>query len=303
MKTSFDHLTTRQQQDVQTISTLLRDELDAFLQGKTGKRSEFRILKIILFGSQTKGTQVYDPANGYVSDYDILVIVNKAALVDEFEIWSAVEEKVERRIQRPLGLIVHTLTDINQRLHEGQYFFKDIREEGIELYSVDKRELAQPGDLTLAEQKAIEEKHYEQWFESADGFLEVFGIMMGKDLSQKKYINLAAFNLHQATERFYACTLLVATNYLPKTHDIEKLRNACIRQDSRFIQAFADDGIGHASRFQKRSFQRLKRAYVDARYSEHFDITEEELNWLANEVEKLKLLTETVCQAKIAGLQ
>ena len=303
MKTSFDHLTTRQQQDVQTISTLLRDELDTFLQGKTGKRTEFRILKIILFGSQTKGTHVYDPANGYVSDYDILVIVNKPALVEEFEVWSTVEEKVERRIQRPLGLIVHTLADINERLHEGQYFFKDIREEGIELFSVDKRELAQPGDLTRAEQKEIAEKHYDQWFESADGFLEIFGIMMGKDLSQKKYINLAAFNLHQVTERLYACTLLVTTNYLPKTHNIEKLRAACIRQDARFIHPFADDGITQEKRFQKRSFQRLKRAYVDARYSEHFDITEDELHWLANEVEKLKVLTEEVCQAKIESLQ
>ncbi|MBX2808677.1 MAG: hypothetical protein KTR20_08595 [Cellvibrionaceae bacterium] len=34
-------------------------------------------------------------------------------------------------------------------------------------------------------------------------------------------------------------------------------------------------------RFQRRSFQRLKRAYIDACYSEHYAITSEELNWLA----------------------
>lgn len=297
MKKSIDHLTTRQQMDVQTISTILRDELEAYLQGRTGKKTEFRILKIILFGSQTKGTQVYDPANGYVSDYDILVIVNKSALVEEFEIWSAVEEKVERRIQRPLGLIVHTLTDINERLYEGQYFFKDIREEGIEIFSVDKRELALPGNLTLAEQKAIAEKIYEQWFESAEQFFISFQDDMTRSWDKK-----AAFDLHQATERFYACTLLVTTNYLPKTHDIERLRTCCIRQDVRFMHHFPDDGVKKDKRFQKRSFQRLKRAYVDARYSEHYEITEEELIWLAAEVEKLKELTEAVCQAKIASL-
>lgn len=293
MKTSFDHLSPRQQADVSLISTVLRDELDAFIQGRTGKKADFRILKIILFGSQAKGTQVYDPANGYVSDYDILVIVNKTALVDEFEVWGAAEEKIHRRIERPLGLIVHTLMDVNDRLQQGQYFFKDIREEGIEIYAADKRELAQPGDLTLAEQKDIAAKYYEQWFSSAAEFLEKFSLFSDK---------LAAFMLHQATERFYACTLLVTTNYLPKTHDIEKLRNACIRQDKLFNQPFLDDGIANDKRFQRRSFQRLKRAYVDARYSEHYDITEEELNWLANEVDKLKEITEKVCQKKIEGL-
>ncbi|TBR44289.1 HEPN domain-containing protein [Marinomonas agarivorans] len=297
MKTSFDHLTTRQQQDVQIISTLLRDEFDAFLQGKTGKKTDYRILKIILFGSQTKGTQVYDPANGYVSDYDVLVIVNRPALVEEYDIWSTVEEKAERRIQRPLGLIVHTLADINERLHQGQYFFKDICAEGIEIYSTDKRELATPGDLTLAEQKQIAQKYYEHWFTSANGFFKQYLYAM-KD----RELKIAAFVLHQVAERLYACTLLVTTNYLPKTHDIEKLRNACCRQDPRFQHTFPIDGIANTMRFQKRSFQRLKRAYVDARYSEHFDITEEELTWLASEVEKLKTLTEEVCLKKIGAL-
>lgn len=113
---------------------------------------------------------------------------------------------------------------------------------------------------------------------------------------------LAAFHLHQVTERFYACILLVTTNYLPKTHNIEQLRSYCIRQDSRLVEPFLLDGIAQPQRFQKRSFQRLKRAYVDSRYSEHYDITEEELQWLATEVEKLNVLTEMVCRAKIETL-
>ncbi|MBJ7537468.1 HEPN domain-containing protein [Marinomonas transparens] len=302
MRTNFDHLTLRQQLSVPIISKVLLDEMDTYLLGKTSKKKHFRILKIVLFGSQAKGTQVYDPANGYVSDYDVLVIVNQEELVEEFDIWNKAEEKIERRIGRPLGLIVHSIHDINQRLHEGQYFFKDIREEGIEIYACDTRELPRPGNLTLDEQKTIAQKHYNQWFESADGFLEIFWMMIEKDLSKKKYINLAAFNLHQAAERFYSCTLLVTTNYLPKTHNIELLRSYCIRQDPRFIEQFSLDGVAQTQRFQKRSFQRLKRAYVDSRYSEHYEITEEELNWLAGEVEKLKDFTDTLCQSRINHL-
>ncbi|SHO56557.1 hypothetical protein [Vibrio quintilis] len=44
---------------------------------------------------------------------------------------------------------------------------------------------------------------------------------------------------------------------------------------------------------------RLKRAYVDALYSEHYEITVEELAYLAQEVEKLKALTEAVCLVRI----
>ncbi|MEI8635128.1 hypothetical protein P4S72_29925 [Vibrio sp. PP-XX7] len=77
-----------------------------------------------------------DRPNGYISDYDILVIVNKPALVEEYCIWHNAEEQIERRVtSAPLGLIVHTLSEVNVQLQQGQYFFKDIREQGIELFS------------------------------------------------------------------------------------------------------------------------------------------------------------------------
>jgi uncharacterized protein len=297
MKTSIDDLTERQQHDVQIITTFLRDALDEFLVGKAGSKQHFRILKIILFGSQAKGTQVYDPVNGYISDYDVLVIVNREKLVEEFDLWKQAEDRIQRCIGRPLGLIVHSLRDVNERLSQGQYFFRDIREEGILLYNGDKRDLALPGNLSVAEQKQIAEKYFQQWFSSACVNREVYEVVMAKDLTKKEYINNAAFNLHQATERFYSCVLLVITNYLPKTHNIEVLRSFCIRQDERFIEKFPLD-----NRFHKRSFQRLKRAYVDARYSEHYEITVEELEYLATEVTRLQHLVEEICQSWIDSL-
>ncbi|MDW6092444.1 nucleotidyltransferase domain-containing protein [Vibrio rhizosphaerae] len=82
MKTSLDHLPESKQQELATISTILRDTLEDYLQGKTASKSEFRIVKIILFGSHAKGSWVNDSQNGYISDYDILVIVNEAAMVE-----------------------------------------------------------------------------------------------------------------------------------------------------------------------------------------------------------------------------
>ncbi|SIO94467.1 HEPN domain-containing protein [Vibrio spartinae] len=291
MKTALDHLPERKQQELHTITTVLRDTLDDFLRNKNGSKAEFRILKIILFGSYAKGTWVSDRPNGYISDYDILVIVNRSALVEEYAVWHSAEEQIARRVtSAPLGLIVHTLNEIHQQLQQGHYFFKDIREQGIELFSADKRELPMPGNLSESERVAIASKHYSIWFENAIQFFSI-----SQDLLVKNWLSNSAFQLHQAAERLFACTLLVCTNYLPKTHNIESLRSMCAQQDPAFADLFPMD-----NKFHRRSFQRLKRAYIDARYSEHFEITAEELTYLQSEVDKLREMVEQVCRGRIA---
>jgi len=293
LQTSPKPLSERKLQDIDTIANTIRDVLDDFMQDRSGKRAKYRINKIILFGSHAKGTWVNDPANGYVSDYDILVIVNQIALVEEYEVWHAVEDKIARRIKAPLGLIVHTQRDMNEMLKEGHYFFKDIRDQGIELFSVDGKELPLASEIPPAEQLAIANKHFEYWFKSATDFHKYFAISLADD-----NYSLSAFMLHQVAERFFACTLLVCTNYLPKTHNLEHLRSLCAQHNDAFAALFPAD-----NKTNRRSFQRLKRAYVDGRYSEHYVITLDELNYLASEVEKLQRITEETCQQKIAFYQ
>ncbi|WP_038181738.1 HEPN domain-containing protein [Vibrio rhizosphaerae] len=286
MKTSLDHLPESKQQELATISIILRDTLEDYLQGKTASKSEFRIVKIILFGSHAKGTWVNDPVNGYISDYDILVIVNKAALVEEDVVWQRAKEQIDRKVtSAPLGLIVHDLQEVNERLQQGHYFFKDIREEGIELFAATPKPLAEPGDLTEAEKQEIARKHYEQWFESAVQFIALHQVTM-----QNHWLKKAAFLLHQASEHLFACTLLTCTNYLPKSHNIEKLGKLCAQIDAEFATIFPLD-----NKFHRRCFRRLQRAYIEARYSEHYEITVEELEFLESEVQRLKRLVERVC--------
>ncbi|MDW6092435.1 HEPN domain-containing protein [Vibrio rhizosphaerae] len=290
MKTSLDHLPESKQQELATISTILRDTLEDYLQGKTASKSEFRIVKIILFGSHAKGTWVNDPVNGYISDYDILVIVNKAALVEEDVVWQRAKEQIDRKVtSAPLGLIVHDLQEVNERLQQGHYFFKDIREEGIELFAATPKPLAEPGDLTEAEKQEIARKHYEQWFESAVQFIALHQVTM-----QNHWLKKAAFLLHQASEHLFACTLLTCTNYLPKSHNIEKLGKLCAQIDAEFATIFPLD-----NKFHRRCFRRLQRAYVEARYSEHYEITVEELAYLESEVQRLKRLVERVCLERV----
>ncbi|WP_245507309.1 hypothetical protein [Rhizobium sp. PP-CC-3G-465] len=68
--------------------------------------------------------------------------------------------------------------------------------------------------------------------------------------------------LHQAAERAYHCTLLVFKLYSPKSHRISVLRSHAENLDERLIPVWPRD-----ARFQRRAFSRLRRAYVEARYS------------------------------------
>jgi len=289
MKYNLDHLPASKQNDLAHITAVLRDEVEQVTGFANGKKKHSKILKIILFGSHATGKWVKDPAHGYVSDYDILVILNNSELVNEHKIWHSAEDRIALQVRPPLNILAHTLQEVNAALNQGQYFFTDIKQQGIVLFETDKRELAQAGNLTPAESKAIAEKHFKQWFESANEFLIDFSACV-----ERQNLSKAAFELHQATERLYACVLLVISNYKPNTHNLKQLNSLAISKDERIADVFPQD-----TKAQRRRFQLLKQAYVDARYSEHYKITQEELEWLAERVHHFQQLTEKLYREKM----
>ncbi|WP_376712173.1 HEPN domain-containing protein [Vibrio ruber] len=64
--------------------------------------------------------------------------------------------------------------------------------------------------------------------------------------------------------------------------------------DAEFATIFPLD-----NKFHRRCFRRLQRAYIEARYSEHYEITLEELEYLQGEVQKLRELVERVCLERV----
>ena len=111
-------------------------------------------------------------------------------------------------------------------------------------------------------------------------------------------LNLAAFQLHQATERYYTALLLVFTDYRSKEHNLESQYIEAGMCDKRFKQVFPRE---HEE--EKRLFELLKKAYIDARYKmDEYSVTREELEYLAGRVKVLKELTEVICKEKIKTL-
>jgi HEPN domain-containing protein len=112
-------------------------------------------------------------------------------------------------------------------------------------------------------------------------------------VKRRKY-KIAAFELHQAVERFYAAVLLVFTNYKPRIHDLEKLSHMVAGHDPAFLTVFPK-----ATPEQKECFDLLRRAYVEARYNPAYKITKAQLEYLAGRGRKLQRLTKRICEAKI----
>ena len=113
----------------------------------------------------------------------------------------------------------------------------------------------------------------------------------------KHQYNGAAFQLHQATERFLNAVLLTFARYKPKTHDIERLDRQARNLHVDFFTVFP-----RGNDQQKRCFDLLRKAYIDARYKRDYTITKEELEYLAARVRKLRELTKRICAEKIAGM-
>jgi predicted nucleotidyltransferase/HEPN domain-containing protein len=283
MKKSLAHLPKHKREELKLVTEIILDECPT-------------VLMVILFGSYARGDWVEDTyvedgiTYEYASDFDILVIVRSNRIVNSTDTWRRAEARARRfPVRTWTNLIVESIETVNNALVRGHYFFTDIRKEGILLYDTGEFRLARPRALNPNERRGQARAHFKEWFTSARQIFQTAGYHMAK--RQYKW---AAFDLHQATERFYGAILLVFTNYRPKMHDLEKLSHMVAGYDPALLTVFPQ-----ATEEQKKSFDLLNRAYVEARYNPRYRITKGQLEYLAERVKKLQRLTKKICQMRI----
>ena len=234
----------------------------------------------------------------YASDFDIMVVTKHkkhagSSWSSDFKI--RVKKEIEKRYlddTHKAHIIIECLERLNDKLEKKHYFYHDIKQEGILLYQAKGCALSKPRKLNNAERKQIAQEDFKHWFTRGNEFLLTF-----KTLFDTKSYNGAAFHLHQATESFFSCSTLVLTAYKPKTHYLKELNKLCSSQSSRFLNLFPT-----ATEEQKECFRLLEKAYVNSRYEKDYKITKEQLEYLIEIVEKLKVITEEVCKEKIGSL-
>lgn len=263
MRSDLDHLPEAKKRELAFVVDAVRQGFAFAIARRTMPRLRGgRLLKIILFGSYARGDWVEDPVGRYFSDYDLLVVVDREELTDVPEFWAKTEERLLEELasgqvlRTPVSLIYHSLDDVNEKLKLGRYFFIDIVRDGITLFEEEGQPFAEPKPLSSAEALRETREYFDEWFESAVKFKRAAEFLIG-DAAPKE----AAFDLHQATERFYHCLFLVRTLYSPKTHNLNQLRQLTEDIEPRLKAVWPRE-----TKFERRCYELLREAYVKARW-------------------------------------
>ena len=290
MKRSIKHLPKRTQEELNTLLELITQHVS-------------RCGIVILYGSYARGGYVlWDEKvelgvhTSYQSDYDMMIVVsNSGVKYVEDKLRTKVIPKyhkafAHRRHASP-QFIVEYIDTLNKALEKSQYFFTDIIKEGIKVYDTKEFKLAKPRELSFKEIKEVAEFEFNIHYPDGETFLE-----QGYFLFEKEKYKIASFDLHQSVERFYNAIGLVFTNYRPHTHKLNEL-GAQIKAYSRdLVSVFPMN-----TDFEKRCFNLLCRAYIEARYNRSFVITKDELTYMLERIEILKDITLRICTEKIAS--
>lgn len=282
--------------DISYLPHHKQDELKSILTALIPRYSEIEM--ILLFGSYARGNWVEDKYEEkgityeYKSDYDLLIVLSNNSKANADSFVQGVSDKLNTlKLDTPIHPIFHGIDFLNKELENGSYFFADIKKEGIVLFNTTRYTLAEQREFSPKEKQEQAQLYFDKWFESADRFFQLFQMAFDKEFN-----NEAAFQIHQATERFYHCIQLVFTGYKSKTHDLEILGQSAKSFDLEFGKVFPMATVKERERFIL-----LKKAYVDARYNIDYKISKEDLEYLAERVKLLIVLTDNVCKEKIAS--
>ena len=288
MKNSIDFLPERKQRDLHELAALIRDEVKD-------------VVMIILYGSYAANTYVerderrdYGVRTIYMSDYDLLVVTKRRLGERESTVEARVRErfaagKNDENLPRP-QIINESISKLNDALTMGRYFYVEIVAKGIMLYDSGECQLATPGELDYAEIKKMAEEYYDDKFSDGLDFFKGANFYY-----QEENYHMTAFMLHQATESYLKTIPLVYILYGYKEHDLQFLIGKCKPYTLELAKVFPCD-----TDEEKRLFDLLRRAYLEARYNKkNFIVTKADIDALVSKIELLRDIVEKVCKERL----
>ncbi len=286
MKPSTDHLPEWKQDELRRIVGVILAASDD-------------IAMVILYGSYARGDYrepgdlVADRKSGHVSDYDILAVTGEGQTAYDTVLWEDVALECRRLgLSALVRIIAHDVEFVNNRLAEGQFFFKDIYRDGCLIHDSGQFTLAKEKRLSTEERLRIAQEHFHHWHERAQRFYRYYEVgFADKDFKG------AAFQLHQSAEAAYKTILLVLTNYCPHEHYLGVLGLMAQEHDARLVDIFPQN-----SEAEQELFKRFDYAYIGARYDPKYEISAKELSILCHGVENLMGLTEAISKEYLAHL-
>mgnify|MGYP003252813605 CR=1 FL=1 len=287
MKSDITFLPERKQRDLHELVTLIREEIED-------------VVMVILYGSYAKNTYVelderhdFGVRTYYMSDYDLLVVTQRRLGVKEATVNTRIKERFlsgKGEFQTYPQLINESFTKLNHALSEGRYFYVEIVNQGIVLYDVAKFTLATPRELDYRALRRMAQEYYNTKFAKGERFLRYAGVAY----ADKEYVDCSFF-LHQSAEYFIKVIPLVFSLYGYKEHDLHFLCEKSKPFTTELATVFPCD-----CEEEKRLFELLRSAYIEARYNDKFVVTKADIDALLPKIELLRDVVKRVCKERLA---
>lgn len=287
MKRSIKRLPKRTQEELAVLQELILKYLS-------------NVRMIILYGSYARGNHViweegweFGARYTFQSDLDILVICdnNKVHVAEEMvrrSVTAEYDKRMEgKRHPAPPQIIVETPQTITRALKRKQYFYTEIIEDGIFFYDDGKFALSKAEKPTFRQLALYANEEAPDCFHMGEGFLK-------HGRTEEEY-KLASFLLHQACERFFKAFLLTHSLIRPKFHLLQVLDAMAKNRSRAFVNVFP---ISIPE--DKEAFDKLCRAYIEARYNRQFTVSKEQYEYMLARTELLHEVTARECAARMA---
>ena len=256
---------------------------------------------IWLFGSYARGEAIQDRridensriVSEYMSDVDILVILNEQETLEDSERWMQLQESIDEhtRIRSCIHLVNESLPNINHALAYNEYFYMDVISEGIVLYN-NGTVLAQPQDLSIEERRKYSIEYFLRFYKRAYGSQRSLeGHYQMGDLPS------AIYSLHLMTEHLFFAYLLVFTHYKPRTHKLRKLK-----EEAALINPEVNNIFLISNKNDEDRFKFFDDAYVDSHYVLHYEVEPQALDIMIKQVSTFQRWVVAECKKFIDNL-
>ncbi|HEY4064386.1 MAG TPA: HEPN domain-containing protein [Puia sp.] len=282
MNTSLQHLPSIKREQV-------RDMIKIVLQAANPEK----IILFGIYGTPGAGTEIFADHHfpAAVVTYDLLVVTRRGDHRSDYALQDIIENRCRGRI--PVTVLAHDIDFVNSRLTEGHYFFTTMVREATLLYDAGHIPLAKAGLPDLQQIRTIAEKDFERWRQQARAFFRSAAFNR-----QHKERRVAVFLLHQTAEHIYQAILLAFTGFKFNTHNLDKLRRYTNRFSIELTLLFPRD-----NEEEDRLFRLLLQGYVDARYKDGYNISEEDLELLSTRIGQLLSIAERICRNRFLSLE
>ena len=285
MKKGISYLPENKQKDLQQIIRFILEKLP-------------QCEMIILYGSYARDKYVdfdermeFGVPVSFRSDYDILVVTSGISDKDAGRILDWVDDKYYRNPdkQTPVEFINDDVKKLNSDLSEGRYFYSQIKREGVILYDSGRFKLARRRKLNYEEIKQQAQEYFNEKYERGNDFLE--GALFYYHRGSHK---MASFMLHQVCENYFYAIRLSYTQRNSKQHNLDKLLSSVKKYSDDLVKVFPRN-----TKEEKRLFELIRTAYVEARYNADFQVAASDIEVLIAKTASLGGIVKRICEEKI----